>query len=291
MHKKTGLFLFILLFLAGCSKQACSVGDIRINEKDLSSRAEISEIYYPGSGKRYIALAQLVKGYISLEILKELGYMVDEAVLESEADRIDKNTKAPDILNKIKEIFGRDRKGYIKAFVQIVYAERVLYNEVFLNSESIHKEQYQKAEDVLKAALSYSKPLREVAKERGLKAERLRISSENGIKNEDFSSGKRAMPAAPVGLMQARRLLDVVSGVKHGEVYPEVIGWQESYQVIRFIKNERDEFIIDSISIPKRNYDEWFWDKASGIPVKIYDKELKDELLSEVSWANYLKIE
>ena len=68
---------------------------------------------------------------------------MDEAELGGEAGRIDANTKAPDTLKKIKDIYGRDRKGYIKTFVRVVYAERFLYNEAFLKSGEIHKEQYQ----------------------------------------------------------------------------------------------------------------------------------------------------
>lgn len=46
---------------------------------------------------------------------------------------------------------------------------------------------------------------------------------------------------------------------------------------------------IDSVSIQKRSYNDWFWEKAGKIPVRIYDKKLKEELLKEVSWAKRIK--
>lgn len=173
----TFLLFIVLTFLSGCSKAVCSVGNIRITEKDLELRARVSEVYYPQSGRRYIALAQLIKGYLSLLILQSLDYKVDGAMLEKESERIDNNTKAPLVLKKIKDVYGNNKKAYLKTFIQIVYAERVLYNEIFLKSGS------------------------------------------------------------------ASRM----------------------------------------------DYDEWFWEKASKIPVNIYDRALRDELLKEVSWAKRLK--
>lgn len=157
----------------------CRVGDVSIHEEDINLRAKVSAVYYPQSEKKYIALAQLIKGYLSLQVLKSLGYQVNHSKLEEEAKRIDKDTKAPGILNKIKDIYGRDRNNYLKTFVAVVYAERVLYNEIFLKSKKIHK----------------------------------------------------------------------------------------------------------------RNYDEWFWEKASMIPVKIYDQSLKGELLKKISWTKNLRLE
>ncbi|HEX8947659.1 MAG TPA: hypothetical protein VF790_01785 [Dissulfurispiraceae bacterium] len=172
------LSVLTLVFLAGCAKEVCSVGDIRITENDLEHRAKVSEVYYPGSGKNYIALSQLIKGYLSLQVLEALGYRVDAAVLEEEARRIDTHTRAPDLLGKIKNIYGNDRASYLNTFVRVVYAERVLYNEVFLKSKGL-------------------------------------------------------------------------SG----------------------------------------DYDEWFWEKASRIPVEVTDEELKRELCSTISWAGRLRVE
>lgn len=33
---------------------------------------------------------------------------------------------------------------------------------------------------------------------------------------------------------------------------------------------------------PEMSYDDWFWERAGKIPVRVYDNKLKDELLKEV---------
>ena len=277
--------IFLFLFSA-CSQKIAGVEDITITDKDIFFRKRVSDVYYPNSGKDYVALAQLVNGYLSEEVLKSLGHKVDNAVLEAEAKRIDENTKAPEILKKIKDIYGSNRDAYIKTFVRIVYAERALYNEVFLKSKEIHKNEYQNAENIIKEAIASKKPLREIVKEKGLRVVKLKVSQKGGI--APFGEEARHKPNTGIGLEQAERLIDAVSTIKEGEVYPEIIEWLEGYQIIKFIKKEKDVYIIDSVSIPKRSYDDWFWEKAAKIPVRIYDNKLRDELLKEVSWAGRL---
>jgi len=299
--------IIIFFLLSACTQKVCEVGDISITDKDISLRKKASEVYYPNSGKDYIALSQLINGYLSEEMLKSLGHKIDDTILEAEAKRIDENTKAPETLKKIKDVYGRNRGAYIKTFVRIVYAERALYNEVFLKSKEIHKNEYQNAENTIKEAIASKKPLREIAKEKGLRVVKLKVSQKGGI--APFGGEARHKPNTGISLEQAERLINAISKIRQGEVYPEVIEWLEGYQIIRYIKKENNPpsppfskggkgglesnegyYIIDSINIPKRSYDDWFWEKAAKIPVRVYDEKLKGELLKEVSWAGKLKL-
>lgn len=93
-----------------------------------------------------------------------------------------------------------------------------------------------------------------------------------------------------VGIERAERLINAVSKIRQGDVYPDIIEWPEGYQVIRYIKKEKEYYIIDSASIPKRGYDDWFWERAGKIPVRIYDNKLKEEFLKNVSWAKMVNV-
>jgi hypothetical protein len=100
------LLLSVLILLSGCSKEIAQIGGISVSERALFLCAQVSEVYYPDSGRRVVALAQLIKGYLSLEILRSLGHRVDREPLEGEAKRIDQNTQAPQVLQKVKEVYG-----------------------------------------------------------------------------------------------------------------------------------------------------------------------------------------
>lgn len=268
------LFFLLLFIITSCSEKiVCEVGGVKITESDIRNRMRVSEVYYPKSGKEYVALAQLIKGYLSEEVLRKLGRRVDEGTIENESKRIDENTKTPDALKRIKDIYGKDRKGYLKTFVRIVYGERVLYNEIFLTSRDIHREQYEKAKKLLSATIKEPENFGKVAKDLELEVVRL-----------EFEHRESA------GVEQAKIIIERIKEMPPGAVYPEIIEWMEGYQVIRFINKKKDAYIVDSVSIAKRNYDEWFWGIAGKIPVKIYDKALKDKLLKEVGWAKNLNL-
>lgn len=286
-YAPTLIFLFLL---SACTQKVCDVGDINITDKDISLRKKVSEVYYPNSGKDYVALSQLINGYLSEEILKSLGHKIDDAILAAEAKRIDENTKAPETLKKIKDIYDSNRAAYLKTFIRIVYAERYLYNEVFLKSKEIHKEEHQKAVEIVNKAIKSPKLFKDIAKEKGLKTIRLKVSKEGGIAPYG-EEARSKLNTAGIGVEQAERLINAVSTINKGDVFPEVIEWLEGYQIIKYIKKEKDYYIIDSVSIPKKSYDDWFWERASKTPVKIYDKALKEKLLKEVSWADRLKLQ
>jgi hypothetical protein len=277
------------------------VGVLPITEKDLAQRAKVSEVYYPGSGKRYVALAQLVKGYLAIEVLKNLGVPTDNAALEREAARIDGSTKAPEMLAKIKAVYGEDRRGYMDTFVRVVYGERGLYNEVFLKSAAIHEETRRQAAEFLAEAKGAPSSFAEIAKKRGLGAGTLRVSLDNGIVREgerkregdrkEERKEERPAGAAPAGVEQARRILESAGKVGPGEVVPDLIEWQEGYQVLRVVRKDGEATVVESVSVPKRAYDDWFWEKASKVPVTIGDKALKEQFLKEVSWARNLSLD
>jgi len=283
--------LFSLFFIfPSCAKKVAEVGSIPITDKDIAFRARVSEVYYPGSGKDYIGLTQLVKGYLSEEVLKSLGQKVDQTTWEAEAKRIDQNTKAPAVLEKVKNVYGRDRKNYLNSFIRVVYADRVVYNEVFLRSGAIHQQQRNRAEDFLKVALQSPSAFSETAKAQGLEAKKLKLSEQEGIQPLEARERPRENPSG-AGQEQAKRLIDAISSLKPGAVTPQVIEWQEGYQVLRFLKKDGKDYLVESVSVPKRNFDDWFWELASQIPVKIYEQKLKDEFVKNVGWSKNLKLE
>ena len=283
------LSLLPLLFL-GCRSEVARVGEIPITDEDLSRQARVSELYYPGSGQRYVALSQLIKGYLSLGVLKSLGQAVDEATVKGESRRIDEETQAPELLQKIKEVYQGDREAYLQSFVRTVYAERVLYHEVFLPSPEIHRASHEQAEGFLKEALGSPASFSRLAKQRGAEVARLRISAREGIRPEGKGESGRSEAPSQAHLEEAKRLIGSLSRIRPGQLCPEVIEWPEGFQVLRLLHREGRGVLVQSASIPKRDYEQWFWGQASQIPVWIRDPALKGDLLKEVAWAKNLNL-
>lgn len=279
--------IIVTSLLCACSRNAAQVGSIAITDQDIDLRAKVSEIYYPESGKRYVGLAQLIKGYLSIEILKALGRTIDQSMLDAESKRIDENTKAPETLNKIKNIYGPDQKAYIRTFVRVTYAERTLYGEVFLKSKEIHQKQFQQAQALLGEAIRAAGSFKKIAERSGALWTKLLLSKEKGLR--PFVEENRIQVSQ--GFISADDLMELVSALRPGTVCPRIIERPETYLVIRLLGKKGDNFVVETATVPKRSFDEWFWEQASKIPVKINDPVLKAELLKEVSWAKNLRLE
>ncbi len=288
------ILLVALFLVSGCARDAARVGDLRIAKRDLARRATVSELQFPGSGTRHVALAQLVKGYLALAVLQSLDVPTGDAAIEAEARRIDADTRAPEVLKRIKDVYGSDRRGYLDSYVRVVFAERVVYNEVFLKDRAIHAAQRNRAEAFLATARKNPRAFAAIAKQTGLAAVTMTVSREKGIRRVDVKEPETpgSSPAAHgAEVEQAGRMIAALSGVKPGEVAPTALEWPEGFQVIRLLRREGTACRIDSVSVPKRDFDDWFWERASNIPVRIEDKELREAFLKEVSWARRTAVE
>ena len=289
MNKLIYFLLMVLPLCTGCSDDLCRVGSTRISAKDLSLRAKVSEIYYPGSAKDYVALSQLIKGNLALEILRSSGHPVDAPVLESEAKRIDENTKAPEMLAKIKSVYGADRKTYLRTFVAPVYAERMLYSDVFLKSPDIHAATRTQAEALLREVSQAPASFSKIAQQSGAPVALLRISRSKGIRPDQ--NQRMQHTAEPIGIEQAKYIIPLLAKLSPGNMLPQPIDSQETFQVMRFMKKAGPDFIVEAATNPKRTFDDWFWEQAPKVHTRIRDAALKEELLKEVSWARKLSLE
>ena len=289
------LLMVAIILAAGCKKKdiVAKVGDIEITKKDLDYRAKVSEVYYPKSGQPYVALAQLIQSYLDESVLKAVGGKADDAAWEAEAKRVDENTKAPEVLKKIKDVYGLDHAGYIKTFIRPVYAERYLYNEIFLKSKDISKDQNEQAKKFLAEAIANPSQFEAIATKMSLKASKMKLNENTGI--APFEESKKVLSRPenpePAGMEQAKFLIDKIDKLSPGSVYPEIIEWQEGFQMIMLVDKKDKDYIVETVSVPKRDYDSWFWENAAKVPVKITDPALKAELVKQVGWASKLKFQ
>ena len=286
LNKHLFILCFSLLLFSGCTKPACTVGTIRITDKAIQQRSQVSEIYYPGSGKPYVGLSQLIKAALAEELLSKLNRPIDAAAVEAEAQRIDTNTKDPGTLARIKDVFGKDRKAYLDVFVRPTYVERVLYAEVFLKPSDIHIQQKFAAQELFQQAEKDPASFSTMAALRGLVMQQMRVTS-RGIVPSEKKNGVHEERLDPEA---AQRILKAIASARTGSMVSNILEWPESFQVMRLVQKKGDGAVVESVSIPKQSFDIWFWSLASRVPVIIFDSDLKNKLLKEVSWAANLNM-
>ncbi len=115
------------------------------------------------------------------------------------------------------------------------------------------------------------------------------IAYKSGMADSAVASG--AFTITGGDFWQPTRMISALAGVRPGEVAPAALEWQEDFQVIRLVRRKGAAYRIESVSVPKRSFDDWFWETASNIPVTIEDKALKEAFLAEVSWGKRIGVE
>lgn len=273
------------IILGACTEKIVArVGDQTLVRSDLQQRQKVSDIYYPDRSEDYVALAQLLKGYLHLEVLRKMEYPLDRSIMESEALRIDQNSKDKSRLDRIKQVYDDDRDAYLRTFVAIVYGERYLYNEVFSRSSNTHSAEFEKAASFLARSKKTPEDFRKFARSQNLQLRTVSLLTKSAKKPEEGApSPWQDKPSEQV-------LRDLVSNLKTGDVYPDVVDWATGFQVLKLAQRQNDRLIVNIVWIPKKPFSNWFWDQAGGIPIEIHDSTLRSAFVQNVSWAKHVHL-
>lgn len=164
------LFYFSLGCSFSCSRSdftLVKVGDYEVTESMVEFREKVSKIYYPKEPTK-VGLDQLVRAYTMAHILKIHGVEITEEMLQREQQRIDKNTRDPVMLGRLKDVFGKNAEAYKKCFILPNLVEKVFYNDFFLQSKEIQQESQ-------KAALRFHQSVLLTS-----------LNSLNSLKSKDF---------------------------------------------------------------------------------------------------------
>lgn len=187
------LFILILAFVYFFQRPLAQVGDISIYKQDAVFRDQIILLDSPDE-KRSLGLFQLMKSAYHEMILKNNGYVIQPTQILSEEERINKATKDPEKLNKIKAIFKNDMEAYRRVFVKPAFVDKVIYYDFFVNDEKVHTESLKQAMDFIAGYDSKIK-FSDYANSKNVKYQNLTVSLKKGLiwevpKSEESGASK-----------------------------------------------------------------------------------------------------
>jgi hypothetical protein len=295
MSKKNKIIIFSLaaIILIGFFfffHTVAVVGDLRISAKDVSYRNKVNKIFYPNDPNDY-GKEQLITAFTYAQILKNNGVEISDKVLKEEEARIDQNTKAPDVLEKIKKVYGNDKESYQKDFVLPTYAERTIYFDFFNKSKKAQAKSLAKVNDFLLSIAETKKPLSFLAQEQGYTYKKFEISKENGIewenpKEKKIPHSKLIDKSATTKQKEVQQSIDeqshnqaqesanfwidnVISRMTPGQIVQEPVDNGENWMVVKYLKNlGKKTFEMEAILIPKDSYEEWLKTEKAKIKVR-----------------------
>lgn len=259
------------------------VGSVKIRQNDVAYRDQLIRLSFPNE-KRSMGLEQLIKSAVNYEILKNYGLEVPRSAIEAEETRIDRDSKKPEELQKIKNIFGPDKDSYLRVFVLPTLVDRVIYYEFFLNDEEVQSEAMKKAMALIQKSRGSEEQFQKLAASQALNVRKLTVSVEKGLdwhmprplRPPTSSSAKKAKP--PVAGLPANEEVKkwqelFLDKIKVGEVAPFPISYANYLLVARLkAKPTPTQYELEVAFVPKLEYGPWFDKEKEKISIKIRGK-------------------
>jgi hypothetical protein len=288
---------------------AAKVGGYLVTVDQLALRQAHANVYYPGSGTPEVALAQLVQGYLSAEIMKQQGVDLDHATWLAEEQRIEQQTRDPATLAKLKFVYGKDHESYLYVGILPDFAQSRLYR-LYRSSPALAEEARKTAASFLDAAEKQPAQFAALAKRNyGVEARTLKVDPKQGLQPYAAPGEKKAPEAAAQSEQEARLraqmtaeagdrdreaarvLIERLGGLTPGAVYANTLEAPESFETVRLVKREADgSLVVEMAGFAKPDYGAWFWKEAAKIPVHVYNAALREQFVKEVGWARQLNL-
>ena len=282
----------IIIVLSACnslpSNIVSRVGNEVITSRDIAYRRAVQEIRTGEEFPDYLALYQLLEEALMAEVAREYEVVVTEEMMLQEAARVEEETRDPDTLAEIQEVFGNDQEAYRRLVLKPNLVNQLLHARFSLGHD-IQAEPLSRAKEVLTAAKRDTDSIPELASE--YEGQYRKITIVNGQLIYEGQGHENSEVELPPELTQyddkssgygQAFIRQVVTGLKEGEVHPNVVEDSHTFMVVGLLSRERNDARLESVVIPKLAFDPWFKSRVEKVEIQIYDQGLLDKLINNV---------
>ncbi len=268
MAKKSRILIFFLLI--SCGNYIVEFDGIKIEKKEFEIEKKIQKIYNPDYKDEEILLILIQKKLKIFLLEKEMNFKINEKFLMMEKERIDRETRAPFLLRRIKDLF-KDEKEYIEYFVKGILASRAIEEIFFYDTIKYQRERYKIAKEYFN---------------------KIKINKKGDFSNDslyfyvDLNKKEEIPPPPPSFFYVADSIY--LKNMNIFEIYPKIIEMKHRYFIVR----KKDEKIFDGFIINKCDFTNWFNSKIEKLRIKIKDENLKKRLKERVKeslWEKCIK--
>lgn len=279
------------------------VGAYEIPRRHLELRAAHAEVYYPGTGKPEVALAQLIQGYLAAEILRAHGIMLDRAACLAEVARIERETRDAATWLKVKMVYGKDQESLLRVGILPDFAQSRLYR-FYRAAPEFTRVARERASTFIDAVEKTPARFADEAARRGAAVQRVVLDARRGILPVTQTAGVVAnasdsassFGAALATSWQsydadaAKALLDRLRDMALGRVYPNTLETPEAFVAVRLIQRiGSNQAEVELATFAKPEFGSWFWGEAKKIPISVRDPILKASFQKTISWSRELR--
>lgn len=247
----------------------------------LNFQIKIENCYGDDKITSEIAAIKTINQFLESAVLKSaLNLEPSKNDLKEKSALINKDTRAPEILDCVKKVFGSDINSYLQLYVAPTLINPKLHNQ-FSISPKINEEEINKIKEI-------------------------GDSVKQGKKLEDFEEYRKfEIPKEieiPPAFQLSRLNLDnstssnpliekVLKNLKPGEIWPDIIEDENGFQIIRLLNEDENKYYVDGVSIPKKTFDPWFRDYVkNNVKIEIKDEQLLSQIRQDYPTLWWLEI-
>jgi len=284
------LMIFLLL---GCmsafaeeESKVATVSGTEITQRDVLFRIGTEDAYGGASRHARDAVVSLINDTLESSVASKHGILVSAEDINAFSKYVDENSKAPEILSKVKAVFKGDEKAYARLYLSPKILNRKL-RYFYSRDVEIHKLERAAVEK------AYSLVMTGKAFQNAASALKLDYSA------YDIEIGSMAAlvpmevgaPAKKTDAGVKNPLESVVEKLALGAIYDHIVEDDYSYQVVKLVSKDEKKYSVEAITSRKRSFDDWFSNESHELKVTIFDANLKkavQQSYPDIPWVKTL---
>ncbi len=263
--------LFLHLFVGiGCANEEVEtigivrVGEVVITSFDVERRGEV-EALYGARPSREVAIVALVNESLEREVARSLGLLPTPEEIIDFRRHVEQTSKAPDLLQAIRDLFGPDSASFSRAFLEprIIGAKLLQYQRYDTGAQQSARSRIETAYALIDRGSTFD----EAAARTNAVAvlDTLEEKSGNGSVASRVDSATGAETA----------FHDLVDRLTPDVLYDQILETEYLYRIVRVFERTPSRTLVEVLTVPKEEYNVWLRRHAASVPIRFSDREIE----------------
>ena len=274
--------------LAGAEETVVAqAGGFEISAQDVERRMGVERAYGNSGIAAETALAALVNDAFDRAAARAAGVEAAPAEIAALNQHATESSRAPEILNKVKAVFGNDTA----AFERIYLAPKINGEKLrafYSTNPEIHKTE-RAAIEAAYALAAGGKAFDDIVPGTSLKHTAFDCEDKQPELPPEL---KKTLP--PEAYPKKDPLLLILEKLAVGEIAKTIVEDDSSYKVVKLAAKNGPTYTVDAIVCTKRPFEAWFQEQAAKFPIEINDAGLKQKIVAKypnVWWVKRLAVQ
>lgn len=250
--------------VSGRTNAAVLVNKSAITYRDIDYKLSIERAYENQQISKEGACVLLVNDAIEREVAIMNGVVSTQQEINAFKAHVKQGTRAPQILKRVQDAFGGDILSYDRIYLSPRIVNQKLH-DYYNRNQKIHQSEFLLIRKAFKHVLNGGS-LSDAAETPGLHFASFKLDNQAEISSLSIQSHVHEYK-----MIQQTSLIAVLKELSVGEVAGRVIEDNFSYRIVRLIGKKEDSYLVDSVYVNKKSFDQWYKGQAAKIIIVFQD--------------------